>query len=86
MVRLPYDVTPENVFLQDGAGWGSTTPGHGIDGREMRWHFEDFEPGYEHNLTVCLVMPSAWEKVLTELYSNTNNADKLVELVLSVEC
>lgn len=66
IVRLPYDVTPANVFLQDGAGWGSTTPGHRIAGRELRWHFEDFEPTYEHNLTVCLVMPSAWKKVLTE--------------------
>jgi hypothetical protein len=74
-VRLPYDVTPGNVFLQDGAGWGSTTPGHIIDGREMRWHFEDFEPEYEHNLTICMVMPSAWEKVLRERDNVSRNPD-----------
>jgi len=75
IVRLPYEVTPGNVFLEDGAGWGSTTQGYTLEGREMRWYFEDFEPTYKHNLVVCLVMPTAWEKVLVERANVTQDPE-----------
>jgi hypothetical protein len=37
-----------------------------LQGDEIRWHYADFEPTWEQDLDVGLVMPSAWQKVLDE--------------------
>ena len=66
IVRLPYEVNPHNVIFDDEIGWSSTTPGGVIDGREVRWHFEDFEPEQSNDFQLSLVMPTAWQKVLDE--------------------
>jgi tetratricopeptide (TPR) repeat protein len=66
IVRLPYEANSQNVIFDTQIGWSETTPGGVVTGREVRWHYEDFEPDWENNLEVSLVMPTAWEKVLTE--------------------
>ena len=66
IVRLPYEANAYNVFVDSGPGWGGTTAGATFVGNEVRWRFEDFEPAYEHNLSIALVMPEAWKKVLIE--------------------
>ena len=66
VVRLPYEASPQNVIFDEQIGWSQTTPGGVFDGREVRWHYEDLEPGWEHNLQVSLVMPPAWRRVLDE--------------------
>jgi hypothetical protein len=70
IVRLPYEANPYNVIFDDQIGWSSTTPGGVIEGREVRWHFEDMEPEQGDDFQLSLVMPSAWQKVLVE-QSNT---------------
>ena len=65
-VQLPYEANQYNVFIDSSPGWGQTSPGAAIDGREVRWHYEDIEPEAKHNLSISLVLPSAWIKVLTE--------------------
>lgn len=72
-LRLPYEASLQNIALNIQIGWAETTPGGSIQGNEMRWHFENFEPGpYEvvENMEFALVAPSAWENVLKER-SNT---------------
>jgi hypothetical protein len=66
IVRLPYEADPQNVIFDETTGWSLTTPGGVIDGSEIRWRFEDFEPGYENDFELSLIMPSVWRKVLNE--------------------
>ena len=65
-VQLPYEANEYNVFIDSSPGWGHTTPGAVLAGREVHWHYEDIEPEAKHNLSIALVLPSAWIKVLTE--------------------
>jgi len=73
IVRLPYDVNHHNVFIDSSPGWGQTSPGAVVDGQKLRWHYDELEPEYQHNLSVVMVMPGAWEKVLTERGNVTLN-------------
>lgn len=73
IVRLPYAASPQNVILDTHTGWSQTTPGGVIEGREIRWHFEGFEPTYKDNLEISLVMPSVWKNVQTEQENVSNN-------------
>ena len=66
ILRLPYEANPQNVIM-DMVGWGKTTPGGVFQGNEIRWHFEDFEPGENDSVQTmdfALVAPSAWQAVL----------------------
>lgn len=67
-LRLPYEASPQNVILNLGIGWAETTPGGVFRGNEVRWRFEDFEPGQSQpvqNMEFALVAPPAWQAVLT---------------------
>jgi len=66
IVRLPYEANTQNVILDYPIGWSQTSPGAVLQGDEIRWHYADFEPSWEQDLDVALVMPSAWQKVLDE--------------------
>lgn len=77
-VRLPYDVNSQNVIFNEEAGYPYTTLGGVIDGREIRWHFEDFEPEGEDDFKLSLIAPSAWQKVLDEqanIQKNPNDGE-----------
>ena len=78
IVRLPYEANSYNVIFDDQIGWSTTTSGGVINGREVRWHFEDFEPDRSNDFQLSLVMPSAWKKVLDEqanLQKNPNDGE-----------
>ncbi|HUH98833.1 MAG TPA: hypothetical protein VLZ89_15840 [Anaerolineales bacterium] len=67
-LRLPYPADPENIAL-DQIGWAQTTPGGTIGGKEMHWHFENFEPGPNgvvDNMEFALVAPYAWQTILKD--------------------
>ncbi|MFV1948401.1 MAG: tetratricopeptide repeat protein [Anaerolineales bacterium] len=66
IVRLPYPAIPGTVFIDSSPGWGGTTPGALLSGNEVRWYFEDFEPTYEHNISIAMVWPSVWHRVMQE--------------------
>lgn len=65
-VQLPYKANEFNVFIDSSPGWGQTTPGAVLAGHEVRWHYEEIDPEAKHNLSIALVLPSAWIKVLAE--------------------
>lgn len=65
-VRLPYDVNSQNVIFNQEAGYPYTTLGGVIDGRDIRWHFEDFEPEQGDDFKLSLIAPSAWKKILDD--------------------
>ncbi len=67
IVRLPYDVNDENILL-DSPGYTmfGTTLGGVMDGHTLRWHYDNLEPTTQDNFEVNLVMPSAWQRLLTE--------------------
>jgi tetratricopeptide (TPR) repeat protein len=68
ILRLPYEASPQNVILDTQIGWAETTPGGVFQGNEVRWHFDEFEPGQNQpvkNMEFALVAPPAWETVLT---------------------
>jgi len=78
IVRLPYEANTYNVIFNEQIGWSSTTPGGVIDEREVRWHFEEFEPEQSNDFQLSLVMPSAWQKVLDEqanIQKNPNDGE-----------
>ena len=65
-LRLPYEASPQNVILAQ-IGWGETTPGGVFQGRDVRWHFSDFEPGPDgpvQNMQFTIVAPATWLNVL----------------------
>lgn len=66
IVRLPYEVSEQNLDLTGQAGHGESSPNGVRSGNEMRWSFEDFEPTYMDNIQIVVVIPSLWEKVLGE--------------------
>jgi hypothetical protein len=66
IVRLPYQVSEQNLDLTGQAGHGESTPGGVRSGNEIRWTFKDLEPTYLDNIQIVVVAPSLWEKVLQE--------------------
>ncbi len=65
VVKLPYPASEENVIKEsESVGFGETSPGMQMVENTVRWHFEDFEPTAENNISVLLAVPSYWQKVL----------------------
>lgn len=75
ILRLPYEASLQNVIFETEIGWATTTPGGVLEGREVRWHFEDLEPTQADNMQIALVMPSAWERALAERANLAANPD-----------
>jgi hypothetical protein len=65
ILRLPYEANPQNVVIDFEIGWATTPTGGVFQGNEVRWHFDNFEPGREQNMEFALVAPSTWQNVLT---------------------
>jgi len=75
ILRLPYAADPQNIILESQLG-ASNTPGGTIQGNEVRWHFENFEPGPNgvvDNMEFNLVAPYAWQTVLKDRGSVASN-------------
>jgi len=70
IVRLPYDVTPENVL---NTGYPQTTAMGQLVGNEIRWHFENLEPTHESNIRASIVVPNAWQLILSLLRNVQEN-------------
>lgn len=66
IIRLPYAATVENVLMAGDSGYSFTSDGALLDGKQIRWTFENLEPTAEDNLHVELVAPAKWLKVLKE--------------------
>jgi tetratricopeptide (TPR) repeat protein len=67
IVRLPYEANSLNTVQDFQIGWAETNRGAIFDGREVRWLYEDFEPGpysVVQNMEFALVAPGSWKKVL----------------------
>ena len=67
ILRLPYPASQQNVITNLQIGWAETTPGGVIQGNEVRWHFDNFEPGPYgpvQNMEFALVAPEIWRNVL----------------------
>ena len=81
ILSLPYKADPENVITNLQIGWAETTPDGVFLGNEVRWHFENFEPGANQpaqNMEFVLVAPSAWEALLkarTKVDKNPKDAE-----------
>jgi hypothetical protein len=73
IVRLPYEANTQNVIFDESPGWSTTTPGGVIAGNEIRWRFDDLEPTTENDFQLSLVMPSVWQKALSERRSVQDN-------------
>jgi len=65
ILRLPYEANRQNVIMETTIGWAETHADGVFQGNEVRWHFEEFEPGWDHNMEFALVAPSAWQAILT---------------------
>lgn len=66
IVRLPYEVSEQNLDLTGQAGYGETSSNGALSGNEIRWSFKDFEPTYQDNVQIVAVTPSLWKKILSE--------------------
>lgn len=67
ILRLPYEANPLNTVQDFQIGWAETNRGAVFEGSEVRWFYEDFEPGPSgvvQNMEFALVAPGAWKKVL----------------------
>jgi hypothetical protein len=66
IVHLPYEVNERNVWPAGDTGYSETSPGAVLSGNEVRWHFENLEPTEENNISITVVTPALWQKVLIE--------------------
>jgi hypothetical protein len=69
ILRLPYAASPQNVVMGLQIGWVETTRGGLFQGNEVRWRFEDFEPGADgpvQDMQFALVSPRKWTALLKE--------------------
>lgn len=66
IARLPYEANKINVI--------NCQPDNcEISKDKISWHFEDFEP--ETNISLDMIRPTMWRKVLQEIENVTNNPD-----------
>lgn len=72
IIRLPYEISEQNLDLTGQAGHGESTPGGVRSRNEIRWIFKDLEPTYLDNIQIVVVTPAQWEKVL----SGKNDVEK----------
>lgn len=76
ILRLPYPANTQNVIMNMQIGWAETPSSGVIEGNEVRWHFDDFEPGLDspvQNMEFALVAPVNWKNVLKERDAVTKN-------------
>jgi tetratricopeptide (TPR) repeat protein len=66
IVNLPYEANRQNVIIDETTGWSQTTPGAILEGNQVIWHFENFEPTRENNIEISVVIPNVWRMVLEE--------------------
>jgi hypothetical protein len=66
VARLPYDITNLNF-------WYCQPEDCVISGKEIAWHFEDFEP--QGNIAIEIMKPSIWLRILTETENIRANAN-----------
>jgi hypothetical protein len=64
VARLPYDVNSFNFIRCEPEDCV-------LSGKEISWHFEDFEP--EGNVALRIVRPSIWQQVLDETENTKTN-------------
>jgi len=65
LVNFPYQVSELNVLQCNPDNPLCQHTGK-LQGKQMTWHYEDLEPTAENNVTVTLVAPVEWQKVLNE--------------------
>ena len=78
IVRMPYEANQFNVIFDEQIGWSQTTMGGVIDGREIKWHFEDFEPDRSSDFELSIVNPAVWQNIMreqTNLQANPNDGE-----------
>lgn len=66
IVKLPYPANNQNVIVGETTGFSDMTPGAQIAGNEVTWHFENLEPTAENNITISLIAPAFWKRILDE--------------------
>jgi tetratricopeptide (TPR) repeat protein len=59
IVKLPYEANLKNIFLDS-----TVTKAPEFAGRELRWHFSDFEPSSQDNIHISILKTAYWQKVL----------------------
>jgi hypothetical protein len=91
ILRLPYPANMQNVITNLQIGWSETTPGGIFSGNEVRWHYDDFEPGPEglaQNMEFSLVTPAAWQAVLdgrNSVNKNSNDGEAWGRLAMATK-
>ena len=76
IVRFPYEVSPQNVIINPAdIGWAESTTGAVLEGKEVRWLYEELEPTPANNIIVSIVSPESWNKVLVERDNVSKNAN-----------
>jgi hypothetical protein len=81
ILRLPYEANSQNVVQDLEIGIAETNQGATFDGNEVRWLYENFEPGpyaVVQNMEFALVAPGAWKQVLqaqADVKANPNDGE-----------
>jgi hypothetical protein len=89
ILHLPYAASTQNVIMDLQIGWAETTPGGVFKGNDVRWHFDNFEPGPDgpvQNMEFALVAPVNWQNVLEErdnVEKNPNDSEAWGRLAMA---
>jgi len=83
IMRMPYSVSPENVFV-----YGPPYTTFTLHENEIRWHFEDLEPTRQDNISTRMVSLPAWQAVLDArqaVQEDPDDAEAWGRLGMSIE-
>jgi hypothetical protein len=75
-VKLPYDATIQNVVFSSTEEYSGTSRNGVISGREIKWHYSNFEPGWQDDFKIEMVSPAFWNNAMIEKsYLSTHPKD-----------
>ncbi len=63
-VRFPYEVNQLNVLPMLNGEVAEMVEGHKISANELKWVFNDFEPGAKDNFSISMAAPKVWQELL----------------------
>lgn len=82
-LRFPYAVSLANTLWFDSQSEGVIPENVVIIGKEIRWHWENYEPATDKTVRVAVVNPVQWQNILDLEYktgNNPNDIDSVLEL------
>lgn len=82
-LRFPYAVSLANTLSYDSQSGKAIPENVVLIGKEIRWHWENYEPAKDQIVSVAVINPVQWQNILDLEYKTGNNPTN-IDLVLEL--